>query len=353
MSLSQFTIYTSSDPYGPGPITGTTGSLIAVLDACLVNGYGTGSYTKAAAGWTHALPTISASCVASYLPPSGSRHTLFVNDNAPTTARTAAVTGYVTLTSMSFAVNSSNVGFGYGQFPTPAQANTIGKIFWYKSATADTVQRQWILAADAYTFYIWFADGQTVGNYYHGGFGDFYSSYGNSDIGRCLLFGKYVDNNNTNLGYEYTDCISTGCQTSTTTQTLNSYLVGHYVARQPSGTGGSLRYTKKGDWGLTPVGTAGALEASYTSPMSGILATPNPTDNSFYLSPIWIVDIVSLALRGKYRGIYQICHPLSNFSNGQIINGTGVYAGKTFMIIMTGYQGGAWVLETSPTVITN
>ena len=71
---SQFNIYTSSDLDAP-LLTGRTGSLVGLLDACLVTGYGimTGS------GWTH--PLVNSRSLACYTPPSGSRMTLFVNDS--------------------------------------------------------------------------------------------------------------------------------------------------------------------------------------------------------------------------------------------------------------------------------
>ncbi len=358
MATSRFTIYTSADPYGPGPMNGTTGSLITVLDACLVNGYGTGQYTKTSAGWSKPLGSISASCVSAYTQPSGSRMTLFVNDNATTTARTAAVTGWTVLSQISGTVNASNVGIGYGQFPMPFQSNTVGKVFWYKSATADTVQRNWIIAADAYTMYIWFQDGQSTNTYYHGGFGDIYSIAGGiNDLGRCCLFGKYGDNITTITSLESTDCINYGMLNSGA-QWFANYQVGHYLAKNASGTGYPVRYGKKGDSGISTFAIANSGESPYLSAMNGGLPCPNPYDNGIYLAPIYIFDPAlsngtSASMRGRYRGIYQMCHPLSNFVNGQIIQGTGVYSGKQFMIIYPGYNGGGWVLEISNTVETN
>ena len=57
MPNSQFTIYTATDIGGPGLLTGVTGSLINILNACLVNGY----TSKSAAGWTKPFADISAS----------------------------------------------------------------------------------------------------------------------------------------------------------------------------------------------------------------------------------------------------------------------------------------------------
>jgi hypothetical protein len=344
---SQFTIYTSQDTYGPGPMNGTTGSLIRVLDSCLVTGY-TG---KPAAGWTKPLGNISASCVSAYQQPSGSQFTLFVNDNSVAVTRTAAVTGWTSLVSLAGAVNANNVGSGSGQFPLPAQANTYGRAYWYKSATADTVQRNWIIAADAYTMYIWFSDGQSVGYYYHGGFGDFYSLAGSSDTGRCLLFGKYADNTTSIAGYESTDCVAAGIWNNNSVSST-TYMTGHYLAKNVNG-GSSIRYNKKGDnaVSINPIGAN--LENSYLVGTNGSMPCPNPYDNNFYIAPIYIFDPTGPQLRGRYRGIYQLCHPMANFTNFQTITGTGKYAGKTFTLIYFGYNGGGWLLETSPTVETN
>ena len=45
------TLYRSSDGSAPGAYSNTVSSLITILDACLVNGYG----AKVAAGWTKAF----------------------------------------------------------------------------------------------------------------------------------------------------------------------------------------------------------------------------------------------------------------------------------------------------------
>lgn len=357
MPLSQFTIYSSSDPFGPGPLTGTTGSLIPVLDACLVNGYGTGQYAKPAAGWRKPLGNVSASCVSAYQQISGSGMTLFINDNAVTGlgARVAMATGWVSASALvGNATNANNVGAGWGQFPLPWQALTTGCISWFKSATNDTTQRSWIIAADAYTMYIWFADGQSSGFYYHGGFGDFYSQYGVSDLGRCLLFGKYTNTTNNIANFEMSDLITGGLTGGNSgTSNLFSYMPGHYVARGPGGNGASMRFCKKGDWAVAVNNINGGNEAALCATMTGCLPCPNPTDNSYYLSPIWVVDPAAVGLRGRYRGIWQVCHAVNNFTNGQIIKGSGANAGKTFMIVTEGYNGGFWAVETSPTVWTN
>ena len=68
---------------------------------------------------------------------------------------------------------------------------------------------------------------------------------------------------------------------------------------------------------------------------------------------MWIVETTNGSLRGRMRGFWHLCHPASNFSDGQYISGANEHAGKTFQIVKPGPFGGAFCFETSPTVETN
>ena len=126
---------------------------------------------------------------------------------------------------------------------------------------------------------------------------------------------------------------------------------GHYIARTFGGTAGSLPITKKGDAAFGPTANA---TAPYSYGIAGILQCPSGGDNSLYFSPIWIVEPNSPSLRGRMRGMYQPLHSAANFADGQIIQGSGDYAGKTFMFIRPGISlGSVFALEISPTVETN
>src|SRR5882724_7747742 len=131
------TIYKSTDASAP-VLTGQTGSLVALLDAVLVNGYG----AKAAAGWTKAfavankgsyrMTTVGATGFYLDVDDSGSSATLG--------ARSARMRGYETMTAVATGTN-----------PFPVIATTAG-IQVYKSPTADATARAWILLADDKTF---------------------------------------------------------------------------------------------------------------------------------------------------------------------------------------------------------
>ncbi len=354
MPSSQFTIYTSSDPSGPGDINGLTGSLITVLDACLVNGY-TG---KIAAGWTKPFATVSRS-LAAYIPASGSQCTMFVNDAGPnvtSTGKEAWVTGWKSMTSLapsgSNFTASNSAGAGYGQFPLPAQLLTYGHVVWRKSVANDSTSKSWMIMADAYTMYMWINPGDTVNpSYYlHYGFGDFYSLAGPNDKGRCFIYGRITENiaGGTNVN-DWTDLLTFSAQRDQVNQ-LTLAQPGHYLASNMSGGQGSMGFCKRGDTTLT--GQCNG-NTPYAVPMAGIISIPT-IDGTLVMSAVYVMEPAGPSIRGRMRGMYQICHPVTNFTDGEMFQGSNDFAGKSFMIIKPGLSTvGMWAMEISPTVDSN
>lgn len=362
MAASQFIIYSSSDPNGPGLITGTTGSLITVLDACLVNGYS----GKPSAGWTKPIGNYSASLtgpsvLGCYHQPSGSGLTLFINDaggNATSNGKESWATGWETITSLTSS-NTANmtgsVGAGFGQFPIPAQLLATGHVVMRKSVTADATGRYWQLFADSNTFYLFVSTGDTAGVYYPFVFGDIFSLKGNTDGYRCAISGRWLENSAGNVtiadGGMDALCIPNG--TCPLLWTIGSTAVtntARFMARTAGGAGTSILITMVAD--LTVCILSGANNAGYT-PLSGNIQTPNCTDNSFYLSPLRVSEISAGIIRGRFRGLYQLCHPIASFSDGQTFQGAGDFAGKSFQVVLKGPNNGMWAVETSNTVETN
>jgi hypothetical protein len=373
MPASQFTIYTSSDPRGPGLITGQTGSLNNILDACLVDGYGSGSaYYRPAAGWTKPLPDISASVgslpqLAAYKQASGSQMILFVNDAGPnvtSTAREAWITGWELMTALTGSGNLGNVytasnsaGSGYGQFPLPSQLLTYGHCVVRKSTSADGVGRTWIIAADAHTMYMWISTGDSANRYYHFAFGDIFSFGGVNDTHKCMIMGRAAENSAGVQNVDWTSEIAQGSGYHVSgynaASTLGVGQPGCYLVKNFGKSAGSLSFTKKGD-PMQATGMYHSSPAAYASFYQGAMQTPNSSDNSFFIHPIIVVEPGGPMMRGRLRGIYHPCHPITNFNNGQIITAGGDYIGKTFMCILTTPDdAGVYLLETSNTVETN
>lgn len=220
---------------GAPVLNGTAGSLIAVLDACLVNGFnlltldslsvsggvltgakaghgfvvdqviatsaneaaligewtitsvtsgtfsadatgvanvtGTGTRTAkaAGAGWVKVPGTNKAAYKSS--DPSSTGCYLRVDDTGTTTAR---VVGYESM---------SDVDTGLGPYPTTGQVSGGG--YFYKSATADSTARPWMIFADSAGFYL--SETVTASAYKLHGFFD-YTSTKQGDAYRNALF---------------------------------------------------------------------------------------------------------------------------------------------------------------------
>lgn len=320
--MAQFTIYASNDASAPA-LSGAAGSLLTVLDAILVNGYG----SKAAAGWTK--PIATAGNITAYQQGAGSGFQVLVNDNGPnvtSTFKEAWVTGWETVATI-----AAPVGTGTGQFPTPAQLLTTGHATCRKSTTADGTARSWICFADSRTFYFFVLTGDTAGKYFAFWFGDVYSVKSTADSYNCAIYGGNVENSAVAGSHQW------DLQNFLTTS-----LGGHFIARAFGGAGTSITVSKHGDY--AKAGSTGLL---------GIVPTPNGPDTAYYLSPIWCGEAVTGNVRGRYRGLYHLPHDISLFSDGQTFAGSGTYAGKSFQVLKQGPSAGMIVVETSNTLETN
>jgi hypothetical protein len=257
---------------------------------------------------------------------------LHIQDNGPnatSTFKESWATGWETIT----AVNAT-VGTGTGQFPTPSQLLTTGHVVIRRSATADTTGRQWLVFADASTFYLFVLTGDTGGVYYAFFFGDVFSLHGSTDSWRCMIIGRNIENST-----------STTNEGSDIWGTVNSSLLGHFMARTWGGGGSSITVGKHGDSAKTNTGTGGA--------MVGLVQTPNSADSAYYVSPLWVHENSSSGLRGRLRGLYQLCHPTGSFSDGQTFAGANDFAGKTFQVVKTTPGSAMFAVEISNSVETN
>lgn len=294
-------VYTSSDASAP-VLTGQVGSLVGVLDACLVNGYG----SKSAAGWTKAF---TATNKGSYLGSAG--HYLDVDDSGAGAggAQEANVRGYEAMTA---------VGTGTNPFPTTAQAAAPG-LFIRKSVTADGTARGWVVVADGTTFHLFILSGDTVGRYQSFSFGRFYS-FQSGDAYRTAILGHTTTGGGS----------STGLDTNTLASSASSTTSGVYVARTYTGSGTS-----------TSAGMCG-FSTTVSSPWNG----PNPPDGNVYVSRLFLSE--SSILRGYIRGLYQII-TASGLNDGDTFTGaTGTdFAGRTFLVLNRARSGGYYAIETS------
>ena len=157
-------VYKSSDSGAPNSLNGTIGSLIPVLDACLVNGYG----AKAPAGFTKEF---SGTNKAVYRAAAGNRHFFKVDDNNPYTGNfnhAAYIRGYETM---------SGIDTGNGPFPD-VTTHPRGCSLMKHSSNNGATAREWMLITDEYFVHLLIntsgssdADGHKGGELYNFGEG--------------------------------------------------------------------------------------------------------------------------------------------------------------------------------------
>lgn len=134
------TVYTSADASAP-VLANANGSLIAVMKACLVDGYG----AKAAAGWTR--PYSGTNLAAFQQGAGGNGRLLRVSDsgNDTTGARRIAVRAYEGMTAIST---------GTGPFPTVAMISGNGSSVSYRSASSSASAMPWRMYATQSFFHL-------------------------------------------------------------------------------------------------------------------------------------------------------------------------------------------------------
>jgi len=317
-------IYRSSDASAP-TLNGNAGSLVAVLNGCLVSGYG----SKTALGWGSPF---TATNKAVYRAPNGVRHYLDVDDSGPDATalgRNARIRGYETMTA---------VGTGTGPFPTVAQAATPVVV---KSSTADAVARPWLLIGDDKTFYFFCSvaltnppvlsthSWNTVSH-----FGEFQS----------LLTG---DNYRTILGFPST---TTAATTDSTTAVSHSTSI---AAATPTRALSPRSYIGTGSaiWaGLI----ANVAIASGVNTMQGVLPFPNAVDGGVYLNACLVGEngngassALTSSFRGRTRGLFQLAHIASAMNDQDTFSGTSDFAGRTFAVLKLGSAAIGIAMETT------
>lgn len=306
------TVYKSTDASAP-VLTGETNSLIALFDACLVNGYG----SKAGAGWTKAY---SGTNKAVYRMGGGTQRYLQVIDDGslPTAgARAAKVRGFWDM---------SDVDNGTNVFPTVAQ---LANSNIYKSTLASNATRQWVIVASNRGFY-YYNLLDTVSNSSLSFFGDIRTFGGETDIYHTCLFCSTVDSATASATYATQLPV---LASSMSTAAANGVMAGEY-----NGTSASLPIWKTSNY---------VLQNTASTAGSGGFSMPNPADLGVHLSPIYI-GTSTTAIRGILAGGWSPLHnkPLSNLDT---FNGTGGLTGRQFIVFNCAGATGQMFVETSDT----
>jgi hypothetical protein len=304
----------SSDPGAPA-MTGQAGSALAVLDYAL-------THPVAGLGWSIAFTGTNKRV---YRASVGLRHYLRVVDDGVsdglTSARESRIRGFESMTS---------VDSGTNPFPTTAQSANGLPV--RKSATADAVNRPWVLVGDERTFYLMVLTGDTAGLYAVWPFGEIFSVKPN-DIGRSFIIGRDTENS----GLEVETFASWLPLGSTGTGSGHSYL-----ARSYTGASGAIRFGRG----------AHAPALGGTISFSPQVALPNPSDSRILTARIRVFQVVETAIRGWLRGAFVFLHPRASVSDGD----TFQQDGRTMLLVRDVGRGtalGALAFDTTGPWDTN
>ncbi len=370
---------------GAPSLTGQVGSLIAVLDACLVNGFGlksvdtltvSSNVATLSISTGHAFEAGSVVLIAGAAPAglNGEKRITAVTTNTASFATTGiadqTATGSITaklasagwgkpFTGTNLAVyrssdvtgnrhflrvndnytadprearligyeNMTAVSTGTGLFPTTAQVS--GGTFLAKSLSADAEARPWIFFADEKIFYL--------GVRYH-------PSYGNQTyfFGEPIGF-KTPDTYNTVLGASSGSVLNSGFFYGSIDRMAHNsngaaFTSGdNIVPRAPNGLGTARSV------GRTTVGGIASAESGTSS----IVQYPNPADNALIFAEILMISDQSL--RARFPGVYWVPQQLNGaFTTTDTVVGSGTFAGKTFVAAASSTDtsgGGAYFFD--------
>lgn len=297
-------------------IDGLVGSLVNLLDKCLVAGYG----ATVAAGWTKPFTGTNA---AVFKAGAGLGYALDVNDNGPGAGggQEARLRGYEVMTA---------VATGTNPFPTVAQL--ANGVFCRKSVAASATTRVWHMIADERTFYLDILTGDVANSYFRIIFGDIFSYKTSFDPGGCLIAGRVVENSGTAIN-ENADIYNI----------VSAVTTGHYLARDAAGTVGAIPCGKMTDPSTIAVATG-----------LGLVAFTNPADNLVIAPPVRINHTSGgNTVRGRMRGAWNFAHPVTACSDGDTYTGQDDAAGRTFAIRKFSVNQTVYVIETSDTWDSN
>ncbi len=366
-------IFTSSMTGAP-VLNGVAGSVAAIFDACLVDGFGAGNAaalsvaanvaTMAFAG-THPYRVGSVVLVAGATPVelNGEKRVTLMGANsiqfaAPGIAdgnATGSITHKVapagwakTFTGVNKRVykptapeatgcllrlvdtsaqecraagfeSMSDVDTGQGRFPTAVQFSGDG-VYWAKSQTADATAKEWTLIADDRFFY-WLPKHHS--SYGHAGyfFGDILSARTADPYG-CIIRGNFA-------GSRFGGVPSTSGDDLYYNDRARQH-DGCYMARAVTSIGSAQQHFHALSIGITV--------ADYIGSNGSIWPYPNVADNGLILGPLVVHN--ASGLRGTLPGVMGSPQAVAAaFNIGDEVAGTGPLAGKRFYVGKSGQPG--------------
>lgn len=224
------------------------------------------------------------------------------------------------------AMTDVNTGTGL----TPTDTNVSGGLYWPKSATADATARGWILAGDGRVFYLMVAYSTTSNQVFgfNHVFGDI-AAVKSPDPYACIIHGFTTSSvgtagNNAGSDFDYGDGTVLGA--------------GTYTVRGYAGLGGNIAARKSfpSMFGAN-TGKSGAIGIAY----------PNYADGGLYAAPVYIGDSGTTVYRGLAPGLVAFPQVIGAtvFGSRDYVTGAAGYAGKTLRVVNSGV--GCFAFDTT------
>lgn len=214
----------------------------------------------------------------------------------------------------------TDVNTGVGAFPTNVQQN--GGLFWPKANSTATTARAWTVIADGRTFWYWCNTHTTTAS--HGvngityGFGDF-TSFKSGDAYACALMGHTAT-----VGGS-TSALVTAVSYAQTGAFATTH--GCFAPRSWSAIGGSVLCDR--------VGGAYAGSNAHSGDANNPHPYPNGPNNALFLNPMTLREQGGTTLRGLLRGPTFAPQniPSTTFNWRDKIDGQGNYAGRKLLVL--------------------
>ena len=299
-------VYSSADVGAP-VLNMSSGSLVAVLDACLVNGYG----SKPGSGWAKSFAdsTLRAAYKQGV---GGNGHYFYLDDSAGASARCR---GYEAMT---------DINTGTRPFPFDAP------LYMHKH-NGVAGDRGWYLIANESTFY--FVTQYDTATYWTSSsltaFGKTRSYHPGDNWDTMLIAAINAVHTGDASGGSALGSFGTNAGFYTPRYDMTFY--GHFMARRWHGMGSASNVAKYGVpmlcdsdlcYKMSNVGAARIGMQSY-----GYI--PNPPDGAIFLNPLRIIE--DRSLRATIPGLWQHYLGQRYMTTGDRMFGTGELAGREFM----------------------
>lgn len=306
-------IFKSTDAGAP-VLTNALGSWIGVLDACLVNGYG----SKPSLGWSIAFNETNKRA---YRTAQGNRYYLGVDDSL--NIAWTGVRGFMTVSSAGI----SEIGAS-GFFPSAAQ---VAIPYLGKSAAMP-----WQIYGDEKCFYAFYGPINNQQNFF---FGDYDSYLPNDQYNVLIIAGTATSGAPASTN---ASCLSVIAE-------VNATCVGHYCPKKYDGLSGPVGFGKRAADSYHYGAVSGAGNAIY----------PDPATSGILLSPVKVHEVVdgSCVQRGRLPGLWFSLHninALQVFTQDSVSGTPGtLLEGRTFDFLRIYYNSSHLVvMETSDTWYT-